>query len=434
VTDYALQPARRPLNADVTVPGSKSLTNRALIAAGLAEGHSVLSNILLADDTRLMIDALRTLGLAVTVDEAELRAEISGCGGQIPVSEATIHCGNAGTVMRFLTAVLAGAYGEFELDGVARMRQRPIGDLVDVLRVLGTGVEYLGEEGCPPLRIHARHLRGDTVQIDSPESSQFVSGLLLASSMAGADMMIDVRGDVVSRPYLRMTVRVMDAFGVAAIEQYDAAGAKFIVPAPQRYTAAAYAIEPDASNATYFLAAAAVAGGRVSIPGLGTASVQGDARFVDVLEKMGCDVNRGAETLTVRGPGAGQRLRGVDVDLADMPDTAQTLAVVALFAEGPTTIRGVANLRVKETDRLAALDAELTRLGAKVDQRDDGLTIHPPAALTPCTIQTYDDHRMAMSFALAGLRAAGLRIADPGCCAKTFPDFFARWEAMLAAV
>ncbi len=431
MSEYALKPARGPLDATVAVPGSKSLSNRALITAALADGHSVLSNVLLADDTRLMIEALAALGIAVTVDEAECRAEVSGCGGQVPVSEAAIHCGNAGTVMRFLTAVVAAGYGEFVLDGAPRMRERPIGDLVDVLRALGAGIEYLGTEGYPPLRIHARHLRGDRVAVHSPESSQFVSALLMAAPLAGGDVMIEVGGDVVSRPYLKMTVAVMDAFGVAAIEQYGPDGARFIVPAPQRYTAAAYAIEPDASNATYFLAAAAVAGGRVRVPGLGGASLQGDARFVDVLERMGCDIRREADALTAIGPADG-RLHGVDVNLADMPDTAQTLAVVALFADGPTTIRGVANLRVKETDRLAALNAELTRLGAMVEERDDGLTVHPPAGLKPCTIQTYDDHRMAMSFALAGLRTAGVRIADPGCCAKTFPDFFARWEAMLA--
>ena len=426
---YTRDPVTDALDAVVDLPGSKSITNRALVTAALADGDSLLTNILLADDTRLMIDALGKLGVAITLDKAGPHAEITGCGGQIPTSEAELFCGNAGTVMRFLAAVVAVGFGEFALDGVARMRQRPIGDLMEVLQVLGTQVEYTDREGYPPVVIHARHLHGGQVAFGAPESSQFVSALLLAGPYASGDILIEV-GAALSVPYLKMTTSVMEAFGVSVIEQYDASRAKFVVPAPQRYTGRTFAVEPDASNATYFLAAAAVAGGRVMVRNLGTKSVQGDARFVDVLERMGCAVKREDHCLTVVR--SGQVLRGIDVDLSDMPDTAQTLAVVALFAEGPTTIRNVANLRVKETDRLAALAKELTKLGARVEERRDGLTITPPERLKPAIIDTYDDHRMAMSFALAGLKSPGVEIDNPCCCGKTFPDFFDRWDRLRA--
>lgn len=427
------------------VPGSKSITNRALIAAALADGHSVLTGILLADDTRLMIELLRTVGIAVTVDEPTCTAEVTGCGGLIPVSEAKLYCGNAGTVMRFGTALCALGQGLYELDGVERMRQRPIGALVEVLQALGAGVEYVGREGFPPLVVHANGLRGGHVAFDSPESSQLVSALLLVAPHASNDVLIEAAGDVPSLPYLKMTTAVMDRFGAAVIEQYPTvaprgagqafgetvAETKFIVAAPQRYRATMFAVEPDASNATYFLAAPAIAGGRLTVDGLGTESIQGDAKFVDVLERMGCVVERSANRLTVSGPAEGQGLHGIDIDLNDMPDTVPTLAVVALFADGPTTIRNVRNLRVKETDRLAALARELAKVGARVEERDDGLRIMPPVQLMAAEIDTYDDHRMAMSFALAGLKCPGLVIRDPDCCAKTFPAFFDRFERMV---
>ncbi|MFQ5495405.1 MAG: 3-phosphoshikimate 1-carboxyvinyltransferase [Phycisphaerae bacterium] len=457
---HTCQPVCRPLDATVTLPGSKSLTNRALIIAALADGDSVLRGLLLADDTRLMIDALRELGVRITVDETQCAAEVSGCGGHLPATEARLACGNAGTVMRFGAALVSLGQGVYELDGVARMHKRPIGELVDVLRALGAGVEYTGEEGYPPLIVHAAGLRGGHVSFESPRSSQAVSALLMVAPYARGDVFIDVRGDMPSVPYLRMTTAVMEHFGVAVIEQYgdrprrlrgeaptanpkDAepprdrqaasrtgSAARFIVEATQRYRAAHYSIEPDASGASYFLAAAAVAGGRVTVDGLGTESIQGDARFVDVLERMGCHVDREPRRLTVTGPPESPALRGIDVDLGDMPDTAQTLAAVSLFATGPTVIRNVTNLRIKETDRLAALRTELSKLGARVEHRSDGLTIHPPEQISPCRIDTYDDHRMAMSFALVGLRVPDIVINDPGCTAKTFPDFFKRFEAM----
>ncbi len=430
---YHCQPLRGQLDATVTLPGSKSITNRALIVAALADGLSLLTGVLFAQDTRLMIDALRALGIALTVDEHACVAEITGCRGHIPAGEAELFCGNAGTVMRFGTALVALGHGRFQLDGVERMRQRPIGELVEALRALGTGVEYLCREGYPPIAVHAGGLRGAHVSLTSPASSQFVSALLLAAPYAAQDVLIEAAGDVPSIPYLKMTTAVMSRFGVAVVEQYEEGGARFIVEAPQRYQGTTLTIEPDASNATYFLAAPAITGGRLTVKHLGTDSVQGDIYFVDVLERMGCRIERGPTSLTVYGPSGDSRLHGIDVDLHDMPDTVQTLAVVALFAEGPTVIRNVANLRIKETDRLAALNCELTKLGAVVEEGPDCLRIDPPAQVTPAAIDTYNDHRMAMSFALAGLKCPGISINDSECCAKTFPDFLERFEHLALA-
>jgi len=451
---YRCNLASGPLDATVVLPGSKSLTNRALVAAALADGTSVLRNVLFAEDTLLMMEALRALGIALTSDENNCVVELTGCRGHIPESEANLFCGNSGTTIRFLTAMVAVGQGRFHLDGIARMRKRPIGGLVEALQALGAGIEYPGEEGFAPVVVHAHGLRGGHVAFDSPQSSQLVSALLLAAPYASRDVFVQVAGDVPSIPYLKMTTAIMERFGVAVLEDLGDSRARglpagrgvgspaaqerhgtlrFIVEAPQRYQAASLSIEPDASNATYFLAAPAIAGGRVVVQGLGLESLQGDIGFVDVLERMGCGVSREPTRLFVEGPPEGVRLRGIDVDLNDMPDTVPTLAVLALFADSPTTIRNVATLRVKETDRLTALHRELSKLGATVDELPDGLIIRPPDRLAPAAIDTYDDHRMAMSFALAGLKCPGLVINDPQCCAKTFPDFFERFERMIAA-
>ncbi|MFH1834394.1 MAG: 3-phosphoshikimate 1-carboxyvinyltransferase [bacterium] len=426
-----LQPASGPLDARVAIPGSKSITNRALPVAALADGPSRLTGVLFADDTRHMLDALERLGIQVSADPPACTVEVRGCGGHLPASEAQLYCGNSGTTIRFCTALCALGYGEYTLDGMARMRARPIGALVQALQTLGTPVEYLEEEGYPPLCVRARGLTGGEVHFDSPPSSQMVSAVLMAAPCARRDVMLEVRGQLVSTPYVQMTLAVMEAFGASTVDHLQSGVARYVVPAPQPYRAREYAIEPDASNASYFLAAPAVAGGQVTVEGLGTASIQGDARFVDVLERMGCRVERASARLTVHGPEPGRRLCGVDLDLNHMPDMVQTLAVVALFAEGPTRVRNVANLRVKETDRLAALACELSKMGAEIDMEPEGLTVHPPAEVLPAEIETYDDHRMAMSFALASLRVEGMIIKDPGCVSKTFPDFFERWRALV---
>ncbi|HPF41423.1 MAG TPA: 3-phosphoshikimate 1-carboxyvinyltransferase [Phycisphaerae bacterium] len=415
-----------PIDASIRLPGSKSLTNRALLVAALANGESRLDHILLAEDTRLMIDAIRCLGVPVRVNENERIANVSGCAGRWPNAEASLHCGNAGTVIRFLTAACTIDQGQYRLDGVSRMRERPIAELVDCLRDLGAQVGYELREGYCPLTIQASGLRGGVIERDSTVSSQYISALLMAGALATNDVMIGLREPPPSRPYIAMTMGVMNAFDVAMVEKDMT---RFIVPARQTYRATTYAIEPDASAASYFLAAAAVTGGRVTIEGLGADSAQGDIHFAHTLEKMGCAVERGAQQTTVIGPRDG-RLRGIDADLGDMPDVAQTLAVVAAFADGPTHIRNVGNLRIKETDRLAALASELSAMGVDVETGDDNITIRPNGPPKSARIRTYDDHRMAMSFAIAGLRIDGMEIENPSCVGKTFPEFFDVWNAL----
>jgi len=421
-----LEPVDRPVDQTVRLPGSKSLTNRALLLAALSDGISEIDGVLLADDTELMSAALAKLGAAVRLDRCEKRAVVRGRGGHWPADEADLFCGNAGTTMRFLTAACCLGYGSYRLDGVPRMRARPLGGLIAALRDLGADIRCEDDEGRCPLVVHAKGLRGGTARFRGPESSQFVSALLMAAPRASGDVLIDVEGTLPSEPFVRMTLSVMDCFGaVAATDRM----AKFVVPGGQTYRACRYEVEPDATAASYFFAAAALTGGRVTVQGLGTSSCQGDWAFVDVLERLGCRVDRRPDSTTVWGPSLGN-LRGLDVDLNAMPDVAQTLAVLAAFAEGPTTIRGLGSLRVKETDRLAALAAELGRMRVETDAWEDGITIRPQRPPVAARIETYNDHRMAMSFALAGLRVEGIQIANPGCVSKTFPGFFEAWERL----
>ncbi len=422
--ELKIRPIFRPIDRTLCLPGSKSLTNRALVIAALASGASELEGVLFADDTRHMMDALQALGVEVHADAERRLVNIRGAGGQWLESCADLFCGNAGTVLRFLAAVCCAGSGEYRLDGAPRMRERPIGDLVDGLRQLGANIEYEGSDGHCPLIVRTRGLSGGRIDINHPSSSQFVSALLIAAPTAANDVFIQVQGELPSVPYVRMTLEAMAAFGASAIEDDMRS---FIVPAPQQYTATHYAVEPDATAASYFFGAAALTGGRITVDGLGRNSVQGDCAFVEVLEKMGCRFERTDHNTTVWGPEDG-RLSGVDVDLNDMPDVAQTLAVIAAFAESPTTIRNVGNLRVKETDRLAALGAELARLGVEVVVREDGITVEPVEKMSAAAIHTYDDHRMAMSFALAGLRLEGVSIRNPQCVNKTFPEFFELWS------
>jgi 3-phosphoshikimate 1-carboxyvinyltransferase len=392
-----------------------------LLCTALGAGRSTLRGASLSDDAYRTIDGLRRLGIRVELREDGELIEVHGCRGQIPADEAEIDAGDAGTAMRFLTALASLGWGRFRLDGSRRMRERPIGQLVGALQSLGAAADYEQAEGYPPLTIVARGLTGGDVLFDQPPSSQYVSALLMVAPYAARDVMIRIDGQLTSRPYVEMTIKVMLSLGVEVLasDSFD----RYVVPSTQRYEAAEIAIEPDASAATYFWAAAAITGGRVRIRGLTSRSLQGDVGFIDVLERMGCRVEQSEDSIAIHGPPPGE-LRGIHVDLNAMPDTAQTLAVAALFADGPTRITNVANLRIKETDRLAALESELMRLGARVELAGDGLTITPPESITPAAVETYGDHRMAMSFALAGLRADGITVKDADCVSKSFPDFF----------
>ncbi len=416
-----------PVQGRVRPPGSKSLTNRYLACTALADGRSVLLGPSFADDAMRMLDGLRALGVNCHVEPDAQRIVVSGCRGHLPASDADIDVAGAGTAMRFLTALATLGYGRYRLDGSPRMRQRPIGQLVEGLRALGATVAFDAREGCPPLSVLGRGLAGGEVCFAAPVSSQFISALLMVAPYAARDVFVRLAGDVPSEPYIAMTLSVMRSMGVDALE---AEGRRFIVPAGQRYVGGMFEIEPDASAATYFWAAAAITGGTVGVVGLPESSTQGDVRFAGVLRDMGCTVRVQGDALEVQGPGAG-RLRGIDVDLNAMPDTVQTLAVIALFADGPTSIRNVANLRVKETDRLAALATELRRVGARVDVAADGLVIHPPARPSAAEIRTYDDHRMAMSFALLGLAGEGVVIRDAACVTKSFPRYFEALESLV---
>ena len=405
-----------PKAARVRVPGSKSLTNRALIVAALAEGKSHLTGALDSDDTRVMVEALQALGIDVSHDPSSSTIDVTGSLGRVPAKQAELFVANSGTSLRFLTALVALGHGTYRLDGVPRMRQRPVSDLLAALNGLGAVATSDLGNGCPPVTVEASGIDGGYAFVKGDVSSQFLSGLLMALPYGRDTTSVEVQGTLVSKPYVTMTLDVMEAFGVRTGRKGDR---RFSVE-PGRYEGRAYAIEPDASAASYFFALAAITGGSVTVEGLGTGSLQGDVAFVDLLEHMGCRVERGKAATTVHGA----PLRGVDVDMNAISDTVMTLGVVALFARGITRIRNVAHIRHKETDRIAALAAELRKLGATVDEHPDGLVIIPPASIAPARIATYDDHRMAMSFALAGLAAPGVTILDPGCVAKTYPRFW----------
>jgi len=417
-----IQPVTKPVRARVRPPGSKSITNRALVCASLADGASTLSGALDSEDTQVMIAALGKLGIAVASSNAGRTLVVEGTAGRIPAVEAELFCANSGTTIRFLAALVTLGHGAFRLDGTRRMRERPIGDLLDALGQLGAKAHSEAGNGCPPVDVYANGLAGGVATLRGDVSSQFLSSLLMAAPAAAAPVELHIAGPLVSQPYVRITLAVMKAFGVEVVA--DPRLSRFEIAAPQSYRACAYAIEPDASAASYFWAVAAISGGEVAVDGLSAESVQGDIAFVGCLEAMGCEVRRDTDSIAV----VGRPLHGIDVDMNAISDTVQTLAVVALFAKGPTTIRNVRHVRHKETDRIAALATELRKLGATVDQREDGLTI-VPGRLQGATIDTYDDHRMAMSFALAGLRQAGVRINNPECTAKTYPDYFSDLSA-----
>jgi len=416
-----IQPISNPVNAEILVPGSKSITNRVLLLAALADGASTFENALFSEDSHWFVDCLRRLGIAVGTDEDHARIVIHGQGGRFPSQNAELFVGNSGTTARFLTAAATLGYGEFRFDGVARMRERPIGPLLAALRALGA--QITAERDRFPLVVHANGLKGGLAELDATSSSQYLTALLQVASYAEADVTIKTVGAVVSEPYIEMTLRLMEQFGVH-VEQDGFS--EFRIKAGQRYRAQDYTVEPDASNATYFFAAAAVSGGRVRVPYLSPESLQGDAHFVDVLEKMGCTVIRDTHYLEVQGP---QTLHGIEIDLNAMSDTAQTLAAIAPFADSPTIISNIGHIRLKETDRIAAVVNELRKLGVRVEAWPDGMRVHP-GTIHPGAVDTYDDHRMAMAFSVIGLRVPGITINNPDCTAKTFPDFFTRFARL----
>jgi 3-phosphoshikimate 1-carboxyvinyltransferase len=404
-------PLDRPPDATVVVPGSKSHTNRALVCAALAEGSSTLRGALFADDTAAMVGGLGAVGIDVATSPAEARMTVTGCGGRLPEDAAVLDVRQSGTTGRFLLPMLALGPGPYVLDGEAQLRSRPFGDLADALRALGVSIAGTGL----PLTVEGGLLQGGEIRLPGSLSSQFLSGLLLSAPCAATETIIEITDGLVSKPYVDLTLETMAAFGAVV----DRDGYERFTVAPTGYRPARVDIEPDASAASYFFAAA-VPEGRVRLEGLGTGTVQGDLRFVDALEAMGAEVLREADATEVRGP---TRPHGIEIDMADISDTVQTLAVVATFADSPTRITGVGFIRHKETDRLAAVVRELTKLGIGATEEPDGLTVHPGRP-GPGTVATYDDHRMAMSFALLGLRSPGIAIADPDCVAKTFPTFF----------
>lgn len=424
MTSLTLNPLKS-ISGEVTLPGSKSLSNRILLLAALASGETRISNLLDSDDVRYMLNALQALGVNVTLTANNTECTIQGNDGPLNYEGALeLFLGNAGTAMRPLCAALCAGTGEFTLTGEPRMYERPIGDLVNCLRACGAEIEYLGSADYPPLRISAQGLKGGKVSIKGNISSQFLTAMLMAAPFCQDDLEIVINGDLVSQPYILITLDVMAKFG---IEVENDNFERFVIKAGQRYVSpGAIMVEGDASSASYFLAAAAIAGGKVRVHGIGTNSVQGDAQFAEVLEHMGAKVVWGETWVEV----SRDELFGVDVDLNHIPDAAMTIATTALFAEGETAIRNIANWRVKETDRLAAMATELRKLGAVVEEGEDYIVINPPERIQSATIDTYNDHRMAMCFSLAAFGDSPITINDPDCTSKTFPAYFDKFLAL----
>lgn len=456
-----IAPITLPLNASVRVPGSKSLTNRALLIAALADGQTRIENALFSDDSRYFAAALQTLGFDLRLDENAKTMTVTGLGGRIPSERAELFIGNAGTAARFLSAFLTIGQGQYSLDGEPRMRERPIGDLVEALEALGAKIMPILDNSrvdnskiespniehrisnseyrvsniappisnqqstiknqkslCPPILIHASGLPGGRASIAGDISSQFLSALLMVAPYAKNPVELSLSTELNSKPYVEMTLAIMAEFGLTVerrgYEQFTVRAGRYL--AQERYT-----VESDASAASYFFAAPLICGGSVCVENISRQSKQGDIAFLDVLHQMGATVEESDHGILVTGHSP---LRGLDVDLRDIPDTAQTLAAIAPFANSPTRIRGIASARVKETDRVTATCAELARLGVTVDEHPDGMTIYPCKNIRPAKIRTYNDHRMAMAFSLIGLRAPGVEIENPGCVSKTFPNYF----------
>jgi 3-phosphoshikimate 1-carboxyvinyltransferase len=412
---------------EIALPGSKSITNRTLLLAALASGTTRVTELLDADDVDRMREALAALGVRLEATAAPRELVVHGANGEFASRNAKLFLGNAGTAFRPLTAALAFCGGHYELSGVARMHERPIGDLVDALRMLGADIRYLGNAGYPPLAIGPGSVASSDAQrvaVRGDVSSQFLSALLMAlplvTARRGRPITIDVVEELISKPYVAITTNLMARFGVRV---QDEDMQRFVIPGDARYASpGTLRVEGDASSASYFLAAGAIGGGPVRVTGVGRTSMQGDVAFAEVLARMGADIRYGDDWIEARRAGA---MHGMTIDCLAIPDAAMTLAVIALYARGPTTLTGIASWRVKETDRIAAMATELAKLGATVETGADRLRIAPPARIAPATIDTYDDHRMAMCFSLAAFGGSTIRINDPSCVRKTFPDYFA---------
>ena len=413
-----LQPIQK-VSGEVNLPGSKSVSNRALLLAALSSGKTRLTNLLDSDDIRHMLNALTKLGVSYQLSDDKTVCEVEGLGGAFASQEALeLFLGNAGTAMRPLAAALCLGSGEYVLTGEPRMKERPIGHLVTALREAGAEVEYLENENYPPLKIKGTGLKSGTVSIDGSISSQFLTAFLMAAPLAEGEITIKIEGELVSKPYIDITLHIMKQFGVDVINNdYQ----EFVIPTGQQYVAPGdFLVEGDASSASYFRAAAAIKGGDIKVTGIGKNSIQGDIQFADALEKMGAEIEWGDDYVISR---VGQ-LKGIDMDYNHIPDAAMTIATTALFAEGTTAIRNVYNWRVKETDRLAAMATELRKVGAEVEEGEDYIIVQPVSELKHAAIDTYDDHRMAMCFSLVALSDTPVTINDPGCTSKTFPDYF----------
>ena len=405
------------ISGSVVLPGSKSLSNRILLLSMLAEGKTEIQNLLDSDDVRRMVEALETLGIQLEENRAENLITVSGTSGIIPVKEATLMLGNAGTAIRPLTAAMTLGHGRFVLDGVQRMRERPIIDLVNGLSQLGANLRCINGTDCPPVEVIADGLPGGITRLSGAISSQYLTAILLAAPYADKEVQIEITDKLVSVPYVEMTLRLMRSFGVSVNHENFRL---FHIPRQTYRSPGNIFVEGDASSASYFLAGAAITKGTVTVKGCGTDSLQGDARFAEVLEKMGAKVEWEPQQVKLTG----NSLNGIDVDMNQMPDAAMTLAVAALFASGPTAIRNIYNWRVKETERLQAVSTELRKLGAEVEEGYDYLVIQPPEQIRRAEIDTYEDHRMAMAFSLAACGESPITINNPGCVSKTFPDYF----------
>ena len=413
-----ITPFTRVPQGRVNIPGSKSITNRAFVLAAL--GNSIgceLHGILHSEDTEVMMNSLTALGFHIeTTGPTSVHIRSTNCKVRIPAQSADLYVANSGTTMRFLSAMVSVGKGRYRLDGIPRMRERPIQDLLTALQQMGINATSETNNGCPPVVIQTTGLNGGHVRIRGDVSSQFLSAILMIAPFAKTDVIIEVEGVLVSEPYVEMTVAMMRQWGLKVSNE----SGQYAIPGNQNGVCSAYHIEPDASAASYFFALAAITGGRITVPNLSMSSLQGDIHFVDALEKMGCTIERNENEISVQGP---KELTGIDIDMNAISDTVMTLGAVACFAEGPTTIRNVGHIRHKETDRITALANELRKVGAEVEVWDDGLRITPDE-LRGALIATYNDHRMAMSLALVGVRVPGIVIENPGCVAKTYPGFF----------